>query len=233
MSSWLWRTNERFFSGKDPKLVLFDLDGTLVDSVPDLAQAIDRMLVDMGRLPAGVEKVRHWVGNGAAVLVERALSGEMHPAKEIEGFERAYALFLAFYAQATADNSELYAGVEQCLQTLKARGIQLGVVTNKPICFTETMLDGFSLSEYFQVVLGGDSLEQKKPAPEPLLSAMKSCNAAPHNTLMVGDSSTDVRAARAAGCPVVCVPYGYNHGEDIALAKPDMVIEDLSVLCSP
>lgn len=224
---------QRFFAGKDPKLVLFDLDGTLVDSVPDLAQAIDRMLVEIDRLPAGVEKVRNWVGNGAAVLVKRALSGTMHPAKELDGFDHAYALFLKFYAQATADKSELYSGVEQCLKTLQARGIQLGVVTNKPICFTETMLDGFSLSEYFQVVLGGDSLAQKKPEPEPLLSAMDACDAAPHNTLMVGDSSTDVRAARAAGCSVVCVPYGYNHGEDIALAKPDLVIENLSYLCSP
>lgn len=218
----------QLFSGNDPALVLFDLDGTLVDSVPDLAHAIDRMLTTLGRPPAGVEAVRKWVGNGAAMLVRRALAGDMqgNPPCDAE-FETAYAYFLQYYAEATADQSELYEGVEQCLTELRARKIKLGLVTNKPISFTNAMLDGFNLQHYFDVVLGGDSLAQKKPAPEPLLEAMKRCCASAAETLMVGDSESDVGAARAAGCAVVCVPYGYNHGRDIAASNPDLMISSL------
>lgn len=221
----------QLFSGSNPELVLFDLDGTLVDSVPDLAQAVDRMLSALGKPEAGVDKVRTWVGNGAAVLVERAISDEMYPSDIDQGeFEKAYALFLDYYAQATADQSVLYPGVEQCLQSLQQQSIRMGVVTNKPIRFTDTMLEGFGLSGYFDVVLGGDSLPQKKPEPEPLLEAMKRCDVEPESTLMVGDSKSDVGAARAAGCPVVCVPYGYNHGQDIADSNPDLIVESLSDL---
>jgi phosphoglycolate phosphatase len=222
---------QSLFSGENPKLVLFDLDGTLVDSVPDLADAVDRMLLSMEKQPAGVDKVRQWVGNGAAVLVRRALTGKMEePVVDDAEFESAYRLFLQYYGENTAKKSCLYEGVEDCLQSLKEQSIKMGLVTNKPIQFTRSMLSGFALDAYFDVVIGGDSLPQKKPSPEPLLEAMKSCSSSPQETLMVGDSKSDIGAARAAGCPVVCVPYGYNHGEDIADYNPDLIVGSLAEL---
>lgn len=221
----------QLFADENPKLVLFDLDGTLVDSVPDLAHAIDRMLLELGKETAGIERVRSWVGNGASVLVQRALAGSIEAQiGNPDEFEKAYALFLKFYGEHTADQSCLYEGVEECLVSLQNQQIRMGLVTNKPIQFTRTMLAGFKLDEFFDVVIGGDSLPQKKPSPEPLLQAMKSCSATPSETLMVGDSKSDVGAARAAGCPVICVPYGYNHGEDIARYEPDLIVQSLAEL---
>ncbi len=224
---------QRLFDGADPALVLFDLDGTLVDSVPDLAQAVDRMLQTLERQPAGIERVREWVGNGAEMLVKRALAGGHDVDNtELPGelFKRGYSLFLDYYGEATADQSELYPGVIECLDGLQARGIPMAVVTNKPIAFTRTMLDGFGLSRYFAVVLGGDSLSTRKPDPEMLQVAMAECGATATQTLMVGDSSNDVGAARNAGCPVVCVPYGYNHGQPIEQAGPDLIVATLDQL---
>jgi len=224
---------QRLFDGDDPALVLFDLDGTLVDSVPDLAQAVDRMLQALDRQPAGVARVRDWVGNGAQMLVKRALAGQ-HDVDQIELdaelFERGYGLFLDYYGEATADQSELYPGVIECLDGLKARGIAMAVVTNKPIGFTRSMLEGFGLSDYFPVVLGGDSLPTRKPDPEMLQVAMRQSGATAAQTLMVGDSLNDVGAARNAGCPVACVPYGYNHGLPIEQAEPDLIVDRLDQL---
>jgi len=221
------------FDGNDPALVLFDLDGTLVDSVPDLAQAVDRMLLALDRKVAGIDQVRNWVGNGAQMLVKRALAGQ-HDVDNIDLdaalYERGYGLFLDYYGEATADQSELYPGVIECLDGLKARGIAMAVVTNKPISFTRSMLDGFGLSDYFPVVLGGDSLPTRKPDPEMLQVAMAESGATAAQTLMVGDSLNDVGAARNAGCPVACVPYGYNHGQPIEQAQPDLIVERLDQL---
>lgn len=219
------------FQGRYPQAVLFDLDGTLVDSVPDLTQAVDRMLVVFGMPAAGESAVRQWVGNGAQMLVKRALAGQLTvPELEDARFNDAYQLFLQFYAESTADKSVLYPGVLECLQKLKALQIKMAVVTNKPMQFTTPMLAGFAIDAYFDVVLGGDSLAVKKPAPEPLWQAMKQLDVDVADTLMIGDSVNDLQAARAAGCPVVCVPYGYNHGEDIADSKPDLLVERLDQL---
>lgn len=218
---------QALFSGKDPQLVLFDLDGTLVDSVPDLAQAVDRMRVALGYPAAGVKAASRWVGNGAEVLVRRALDDATQNDVSEAQFSRGFELFLAFYGEATADQSVLYPGVMECLQGLQERRVRMGVVTNKPMRFTETMLAGFGLSGFFSVVYGGDSFPVKKPDPRPLLEAMTVCSVQPAQTLMVGDSINDVRAARAAGCPVICVPYGYNHGRPIATAEPDRVVDSL------
>jgi phosphoglycolate phosphatase len=223
----------RLFGGNDPALVLFDLDGTLVDSVPDLAQAIDRMLAALEREPAGVTRVRDWVGNGAPTLVRRALHGELDisdASLPVGCFEQAYELFLQFYGESTAALSVLYPGVIECLDGLRARAIPLGIATNKPMRFTTEMLQGLGLAGYFDVVLGGDSLPTCKPDPAMLLSAIEQCGATPATTLMVGDSSNDIRAARAAGCKVVGVPYGYNHGAPIEASAPDLIVARLDAL---
>ncbi|MAY42489.1 MULTISPECIES: phosphoglycolate phosphatase [unclassified Neptuniibacter] len=222
---------KELFDGVNPELVMFDLDGTLVDSVPDLAVAIDRMLQALDRPLAGVGKVRNWVGNGAAVLVRRALADNMSvDAHEEELYEKGLSLFMAFYAKATADQSQLYPGALACLKLLKENRIKMGLVTNKPISFTRTMLDGFELTGFFEVILGGDSLAKKKPDPLPLQEIMRQCGVAADRALMVGDSISDVSAARAAGCAVACVPYGYNHGECISLSAPDLMVERLDHL---
>nr|WP_320136852.1 phosphoglycolate phosphatase [uncultured Amphritea sp.] len=214
-----------------PQLVLFDLDGTLLDSVPDLALAVDRTLAALARPLAGEASVRDWVGNGAQMLVKRALAyGDENNEPDDALFEKAFALFLQHYGQCCAEQSRLYPGVREYLDFLHESQVDMGLVTNKPISFTETLLDEFDLRRYFSVVLGGDSLVEKKPHPLPLLHAMTARSVAAEQTLMVGDSRSDIKAAQAAGCRVVAVTYGYNHGEPVSLYQPDIIVDDLMQL---
>lgn len=224
------------FKGKLPQLVLFDLDGTLLDSVPDLALATDQMLQALGRPAAGEERVRSWVGNGAAMLVKRAVTGLQEPSDtELDHalFDQALQLFLDYYGKCCASKSQLYEGVMEFLQYLQADAVTMGLITNKPIGFTEPLLELFQLQQYFTIVLGGDSLEQKKPDPLPLNHAMQQLQVTPEQTLMVGDSRSDIHAARAAGCPVVAVSYGYNHGEPVSIYQPDRVVDNMLELICP
>lgn len=225
------------FAGQLPALVLFDFDGTLMDCLPDLAAGVDRMLADVGRLPAGETKVSKWVGNGAAVLVRRALLDRYDVMDvnsdtelDVELFERALALFLSHYGEVSGRQSRLYPGVIACLDALDELDIPMGLVTNKPLPFTEHLLHQFELNSYFQLVLGGDCLPEKKPHPLPLQHAMQIFSALPSQTLMVGDSSNDILAAKAAGCPVVAVSYGFNHGKSVANQQPDLILDSLADL---
>ena len=221
---------QSLFRGQLPELVLFDLDGTLLDSVPDLALATDQMLQALQLDPAGETAVRSWVGNGAQVLVQRALTGQQDPdisSIDPDLFERAFTLFLDCYGKCSAERSQLYPGVLEYLDWLSSRDVKMGLVTNKPIRFTLPLLETFNLDRYFGLVLGGDSLEQKKPDPLPLQHAMHEFSSMPDMTLMVGDSKSDIRAAQAAGCPVVAVTYGYNHGEPVADYAPDLIVDNL------
>nr|WP_246589736.1 phosphoglycolate phosphatase [Marinobacterium ramblicola] len=216
-----------------PALVMFDLDGTLVDSVPDLARAVDQMLGALGRVAAGEEKVRHWVGNGAAMLVRRALADAVEAqadAEHEEIFPVAQELFMAAYAQSNGRTSRLYPGVDTLLEYYRAEGVPMALVTNKPGSFTHSLLDQLQLSQYFPVVVAGDTLAQKKPSPAPLLHACDRVGTVPGRALMIGDSRVDVEAARAAGCPVICVSYGYNQGETIHAAGADRVVDSLAEL---
>lgn len=215
---------------QNPKLILIDLDGTLVDSVPDLALCVDEMMAGIGRPPHGEAKVRDWVGNGVERLVKRALVGQLEGEPDPAEFERAYPLFLELYARHNGERSRLYPGVREGLDMLAAGDGQLGCVTNKAAQFTEPLLEALGIRDYFSIVISGDTLPRKKPDPLPLLHAAEHFGIDPQDALMLGDSVSDVRAARAAGFGVVCVSYGYNHGRDIGEAGPDKVIDSFTEL---
>ena len=215
---------------KKPEMILIDVDGTLVDSVPDLAFCVDEMMRRLGREAWGESRVRDWVGNGVERLVRRALIGQLDGEPDDADYEKAYPIFLELYADNTSKRSLLYPGVREGLDYLKGVGYSLGCVTNKAAQFTEPLLKDLGIRDYFAIVVSGDTLEQKKPHPAPLLYAAEFFKVEPAQALMVGDSISDVKAARAAGFTIACVPYGYNHGEDIRLAKPDLVIENLAAL---
>ncbi|GAB4346268.1 MAG: phosphoglycolate phosphatase [Gammaproteobacteria bacterium] len=213
-----------------PQAILFDLDGTLVDSVPDLTFSVNAMLRQLDRAPVEETTVRRWVGNGAERLVKRALTGEMEAEPDTALYERAYPLFLEAYADHVMVDSRLFPGVEAGLQALQQAGFAMGCITNKPERFTTPLLTGLGIDHYFAIQVSGDTLPVKKPDPRPLRYAAEFFKVPPERMLMVGDSRNDVQAARAAGSQIVCVPYGYNHGEDIRTANPDAVIDDLTQL---
>jgi phosphoglycolate phosphatase len=213
-----------------PEMILIDVDGTLVDSVPDLAFCVDEMMQRLGREPRGEARVRDWVGNGVERLVRRALIGKLDGEPAGDEFEKAYPIFLDLYAENTSKRSLLYPGVREGLDYLKAAGYALGCVTNKAAQFTIPLLKDLGVYDDFSIVISGDTLEHKKPHPAPLLHAAEFFKVQPAQALMVGDSISDVKAARAAGFSIACVPYGYNHGEDIRVARPDLVIESIAAL---
>jgi phosphoglycolate phosphatase len=212
---------------RKPKMILIDVDGTLVDSVPDLAYCVDEMMLRMGRTPYGESEVRNWVGNGVERLVRRALIGQLDGEPPEQDFQRAYPMFLELYAENTSKRSVLYPGVREGLDYLKASGYPLGCVTNKAGQFTEPLLRDLGVRDDFGLVVAGDTLPQKKPDPAPLLHAARYFAVEPAAALMVGDSVSDVKAARAAGFAIVCMSYGYNHGRDIREAQPDAVIDTM------
>ena len=215
---------------KQPKLILIDVDGTLVDSVPDLAYCVNSMMRELGMPEHGEASIRDWVGNGVERLVRRALIGELEGEPQEALFRRAYPLFLDCYAVNTSARSTLYPGVREGLDELRTRGYVLGSVTNKAGQFTVPLLKDLGIYEDFAVVVAGDTLDKKKPDPEPLFYAAEQMGVSPADCMMVGDSISDIKAARAAGFQIVCVPYGYNHGNDIREGKPDAVIDSLAHL---
>ncbi|EWC43026.1 phosphoglycolate phosphatase [Pseudomonas stutzeri] len=221
---------EQLCGGKLPRLVMFDLDGTLMDSVPDLAAAVDKMLMLLGRPPAGVERVRDWVGNGSRVLVRRALAGRYeHAGVDEDETDAALALFMQAYAGGHALTT-VYPGVRECLDWLAARNVALAVITNKPAQFVAPLLDEKGLGGYFGWLVGGDTLPQQKPDPAALFWVMDKVGVAPAESLFIGDSRNDVQAAQAAGVPCVGLSYGYNHGRPIEDERPDLVLDDLRLL---
>ena len=215
---------------RKPEMILIDVDGTLVDSVPDLAYCVDEMMMQLGRPVHGEEKVRDWVGNGVERLVRRALIGQLDGEPSDEDFEKAYPIFLDLYAENTSKRSHLFEGVREGLDYLKSEGYQLGCVTNKAAQFTIPLLQDLGVADEFSIIISGDDLPKKKPDPMPLLHGAKHFGVDPENAMMLGDSVSDVKASRAAGFQIVCMSYGYNHGEDIRDYHPDAVIDSMAEL---
>lgn len=213
-----------------PEVVLIDLDGTLVDSVPDLAWCTARMLEALDCPACSEDDVRLWVGNGVEKLIKRALTGDMNAEPDPALYDKAVPLFMTLYKDNSCRLSHLYPGVETGLRWLQSRQVKLGCVTNKPEAFTLPLLDFLGIRQFFEVVISGDSLPQKKPHPAPLLHGVEFFRVSVDKALMIGDSVSDVEAARAAGLKIVCMSYGYNHGADIRSANPDAVIDSFAEL---
>lgn len=217
------------------QVILFDLDGTLIDSAPDLALAINHMLTTLGRETFSADLIRSWVGNGAQVIVKRGLSGKADFSENIDPalFEKALDIFLSFYAEHLCVDTVTYPNVRSSLKILKAQGYRLVIVTNKPFDFIAPILDGLQLTELFELCLGADSLPECKPSPLPLLHVCDALSVTVDQCVMVGDSKNDILAANAAKMQSIGLTYGYNYGEDIAVYKPDLVCSDFADIIAP
>lgn len=212
---------------KKPEMILIDVDGTLVDSVPDLAYCVDEMMKALDMPVHGEAKVREWVGNGVERLTRRALIGKLDGEPDDALFDKAYPIFLDLYAENTSKRSCLYPGVKEGLDYMQAQGYKLGCVTNKVAQFTHPILKDLGIFDRFDIIISGDTLAKKKPDPLPLLHGAEHFGVKPENAMMLGDSMSDVKAARAAGFQIICMSYGYNHGEDIRDYNPDAVIDSM------
>ncbi|MGH8307431.1 MAG: phosphoglycolate phosphatase [Gammaproteobacteria bacterium] len=210
------------------QLVAFDLDGTLVDSMPDIAHAVDSMVRELGLSPPDIGAVRTWVGDGVRRLVERALIGSRDCEPDAKLYRRGFEAFRRAYAGHMAVDTRVYPGAREVLDRLQDAGIHMACITNKSAEFTEPLLNALNLRDYFGVVLSGDSLAQHKPDPLPLLHAARHFKIAPSQACMVGDSRNDLLAARSAGFRAIGVRYGYGGG--LADLKPDAMLDSLTEL---
>ncbi|HEU0282496.1 MAG TPA: phosphoglycolate phosphatase [Gallionella sp.] len=217
---------KRFPTPASVQAIVVDLDGTLLHTAPELAGAANRMLRDMDYAPVSQELLASYIGNGIGWLVKRALTGDMHATPDAALYEHALPIFEKHYNELLL-GSKPYRGVIEGLEAMCAASFRLGCITNKAARFTGPLLEGTGLAKYFEIVVSGDTLPEKKPHPLPLLHAAKFFGAPIEQLLLIGDSLNDTLAARAAGCPVFCVPYGYNHGEPVENLDTDAVIADL------
>ncbi|MBC3874226.1 phosphoglycolate phosphatase [Undibacterium flavidum] len=206
---------------------IIDLDGTMLDTAPDFLVAINRMRAEFSLPDLDIVTITNFVGKGSENLIHRVLSTDFEPAQVEQYFEQAMASYQKHYLAINGDYSTLYPEVIEGLRALKAQGLRLACVTNKPIAFTRPLLAKKDLQGFFDVVYGGDSLARKKPDPLPLLQVCLDFHLAPAQVIAIGDSSNDAKAARAAGCPVLTVPYGYNHGEAVQTIESDGIVETL------
>ena len=227
--------------------VAFDLDGTLVDSAPGLTAAVDNALYALELPMAGEERVVTWIGNGADVLIQRALTwarqeratlraAQGKPSVDHDDIPQAEQqailrkLFDRYYGEVAEEGSFLFPAVADTLGALHAKGLPLALVTNKPTPFVAPILSSLDIAKYFTVVIGGDDVKNKKPHPEPLLMVAEKLGLAPAELLFVGDSRNDIQAAKAAGCCSIGLTYGYNYGEPISLSEPDYIFDQFNEL---
>lgn len=214
---------------KNKKVIIFDLDGTLIDSVPDLTRSLNEMLEQFSGVKYDDSTVHSWLGNGAQTLVKRALLGKVDVEEEsIDSslFEAALALFLKRYSANVCEDTRLYPHVVESLEKLSDKGYKMAIVTNKPIAFVSPILEKLEIASYFEALLGGDSLSKKKPDPAPLLYICEKFSITPQEAVMVGDSKNDIEAAKHAKMDSIAVSYGYNYGENIENYMPNVVISD-------
>jgi phosphoglycolate phosphatase len=209
------------------KAVMIDLDGTLLDTIPDLAAAANLMLEALGRAPLDAALIQTFVGKGVPNLVKRTLASDIDGEVDSALLDRALPLYERCYDSVNGRHTTVYPGVIEGLDRLRELHFELACVTNKSARFTQPLLEHMKLSEYFSEVVAGDTLPKKKPDPAPLIHACAQFGIAPSDMLMIGDSVNDAQAARAAGCPVFCVPYGYNEGRDVRELDVDAIVASI------
>lgn len=208
---------------------IVDLDGTMVNTLGDFAEALNRMLADL-QLPAiAPQAIENMVGKGSEHLI-RSVLAHVGAADVDAIYGQAWQRYEHHYLQLNGQFAEVYPGVLEGLQALRARGLRLACLTNKPLSFAQPLLAQKGLAPLFEQVFGGDSFERKKPDPLPLLKTCEALGTSPARTLMLGDSSNDAQAARSAGCPVVLVSYGYNHGQPVRQVDADGFVDALTEL---
>ena len=210
---------------------IIDLDGTMVDTLGDFVVALNRMLDELVLPPITAETIGQTIGKGSEHLIRsvlRHVRGD-RPA-DAALFDAAWPRYLDHYLAINGQHAPIYAGVVEGLAALRARGLRLACLTNKPIALARPLLAVKGLDVYFEHLFGGEAFERKKPDPLPLLKTCEALGSAPARTLMVGDSSNDAQAARAAGCPVVLVSYGYNHGQPVREVDADGFVDSLAEL---
>ncbi|MHB1247213.1 MAG: phosphoglycolate phosphatase [Sulfuriferula sp.] len=209
------------------KAVVIDLDGTLLDTAPDLAHAAELMMAELNMPPVALATIKTYIGNGVSRLVKRVLTGSMDAEPDTALFERAYPIYQKHYGAHVSLHSRPFPGVVEGLQALREMGVHVACITNKAEAFTIPLLRDTGLLDYFELVLSGDTLPKRKPDPLPLLHACKHFGVEPGELLLIGDSLNDTQAARAAGSSVFCVPYGYNRGRPVTELDQDAVVASL------
>lgn len=205
------------------QLLIFDFDGTLIDSVPDLADATNAMLTTLGKDTYPIQTIRNWIGNGSRLLVERALVGKVEVAEgelTVEEADHAEQIFFEAYKNLSGSKTVAYPDVDDGLKRLHAAGYTLALVTNKPIRFVPKILQSFGWQDLFSEVMGGDSLAVKKPDPTPLLHVCETLNFSVEQSVMIGDSRNDMLAGQNANMDTLGLSYGYNYGQDIRELNP-------------
>lgn len=209
--------------------VMVDLDGTMVNTLGDFAEALNRMLTDL-QLPAiKPQIIENMVGKGSEHLIRSVLAHVQAP--DIDAlYPRAWQRYEHHYLAINGQFADVYPGVAEGLQALQSLGLRMACLTNKPLSFAQPLLVAKGLDGFFDCVFGGDSFARKKPDPMPLVETCKALGSEPARTLMVGDSSNDAQAAHAAGCPVVLMTYGYNHGEPITAVEARAHLDSLAQL---
>ena len=207
------------------RALLFDLDGTLIDTVPDIAAAANQAMRIMGRPERPIKNLRRWIGNGSRKFLQRTLTGEWNGEPEEALLEEALAHFFDQYAEHVWEQSRLYPGVEDTLSAFHEEGFAMACVTNKPGRHTALLLEASGLSCYLSRWIGGDTIDVRKPDPGPLIQAASDLGCAPAESVMIGDSVNDILAGQAAGMPVLCLTYGYNQGLDLAASGPDRLVD--------
>ncbi|WP_067146200.1 phosphoglycolate phosphatase [Pseudotamlana agarivorans] len=216
---------------KNKNLIIFDFDGTLINSIPDLTLAVNKMLKHYQASPLSIEEVTPFIGNGAMSLVKRALAKGL-PQKELtEDFlDEAFQVYLAAYEADTCKDTFMYPGVLETLNDLKSKGYKLAICTNKPYGFIEPILDKLEIKAFFELWVGEDSLPEKKPHALPLHHLVEAMQTTVENSIMVGDSKNDILAAQNAKMDSIGVSYGYNYNENIADYHPTVVVDAFSEL---